>query len=367
MRILFFGDYSNLHACLATELRRRGHEVCVVSDGGRYLNTEADILLDRAPGKLNSFRYLYQVSNLISRLKNFDVVQIINPNFLNLRPGKIKYFYDTLRQQNGSMFLTLAGNDYHFCKECLEGDKFRFSEFRIGDKLSDFELNTSKGRSWLTQDNARLSEHIYATIDGAMSVLPEYDMASRPFLGERLVFTNIPVDLSYLPFTPLDISGKITLFIGIRKDMKEQKGTGILLDIATRLSREMPELCEVKCVSNLPLKEYLGSMSNSHIVLDQLYAYSPATNALQAMALGKVAASGAQPEYYNYISAGDTRPVVELSPLTDIEETLRQLILDKEVLPKMGAQGRAIVETNNDLGSVADRFENHWNKILQSR
>ena len=48
MRILFFGDYSNLHACIAGELRRRGHHITVISDGGRYMDTDKDILLERA-------------------------------------------------------------------------------------------------------------------------------------------------------------------------------------------------------------------------------------------------------------------------------------------------------------------------------
>lgn len=55
------GDYSNLHACLAKELRKRGHEVTVVSDKGTYMQTDADIELRRKPGILGSFSYLYQI------------------------------------------------------------------------------------------------------------------------------------------------------------------------------------------------------------------------------------------------------------------------------------------------------------------
>ena len=44
MKILFLGDYSNLHACLSEELRKRGHEVTLVSDGSRYMQTACDIM-----------------------------------------------------------------------------------------------------------------------------------------------------------------------------------------------------------------------------------------------------------------------------------------------------------------------------------
>lgn len=40
MKILFVGDYSGVHANLAAELRRRGHKVTVVSDGGLHMQTE---------------------------------------------------------------------------------------------------------------------------------------------------------------------------------------------------------------------------------------------------------------------------------------------------------------------------------------
>ena len=119
MRILFFGDYSNLHACIAGELRRRGHHITVISDGGRYMDTDKDILLERAPGRLGAVSYLYQIFKILPSLRDYDVVQLINPHFLSLKPGKIKYFFDILRKNNRSVFLTLAGNDYYFVNTCL--------------------------------------------------------------------------------------------------------------------------------------------------------------------------------------------------------------------------------------------------------
>ncbi len=50
MKRLMLEDYSNLHACLAKELRKRGHEVTLVSDRGGYMKTEADIEMRRRPG-----------------------------------------------------------------------------------------------------------------------------------------------------------------------------------------------------------------------------------------------------------------------------------------------------------------------------
>lgn len=370
MRILFFGDYSNLHACLAGELRRRGHSVTVVSDGGRYMDTARDILLDRKPGIKGTISYLARLFSLLPRLKGYDVVQLINPHFVALRPEKIRKVFDTLRRNNGSVFLTLAGDDHHFCNACINSDLFRYSEFRVGSQLTEFERISRRGSKWADPALKGYAEYLYEKIDGAMSVLPEYDMAARPLLDDRLAFTNIPVDIEAIKHLrkPFDISGKINLFIGIRGGMEVQKGTGLLLDMCRRLEKDMPERCCVTQVSNLPLSEYLSLMSNCHILLDQLYSYSPATNALQAMALGRVAASGAQPEYYRYIGEERYNPVISLSPLEsigEIEERFRKLILDPEPLVMIASDGQIIVERHNALPVVTTKFERHWNSILR--
>lgn len=368
MRILFFGDYSNLHACLARELQKRGHEVTVISDGGRYMDTGKDIQLDRQPGKLGAVKYLYRLLRLVPRLKGYDVVQIINPHFLSLRPQKIKYFFDILRRNNRSLFLTLAGDDYYFVKACLDGKTFKFSEFEVNGNPTEFELKTHRAAAWTGAGMKEYCDYVYHNIDGAMAVLPEYDIAARPLLGERVAFTNIPIDLTDLNPSPFDLSEKINFFIGMRAGMEIQKGTAKLLDICRQLEKEMPDKCSVTCVRNLPLAEYLCKMRESHIVLDQLYSYSPGTNGFQAMALGRVAATGAQPEFYRYINEPDLGAIIPLSPLisdNEWKEKFRQMIFDPSSLRKMAQEGRRIVEKHNDVRIVANKFELHWNQILK--
>lgn len=366
MKILFIGDYSNLHACLASELRRRGHHATVVSDRCGYMDTHSDIFIERKPGVAGAFKYLLKLFSLLPEFKGYDAVQLINSNFLSLKPGKIKYFFDRIRGENGGMFLTLAGNDYYFVKACADAEIFRFSEFKTGKTPNDYcRERPGHMPGWISDANRRWSEYLYQEIDGAMSVLPEYDMAAKDILGERLAFTNLPVDLSTLPYSPLTIEGAVRIFIGMRSGMETQKGTRILFDMARELQAELPGKVSVERVSDLPLREYLSRMRESHIVLDQLYSYSPGTNALQAMALGKAAGSGAQPEYYEYIGNPAERPIFSLSPLdSDIKGRLRDLVLDPTPLYDMSRQGRVLVEKNNDVRTVADRFLNHWQRLL---
>lgn len=131
MKILFLGDYSNLHGTLAAELRRRGHEVTLVSDRCGCMDVDNDIHLARRKGPFSGFDYLYRIFTLMPRFRGYDVVQFVNPHFFRLKPGKLMYFLRELRRHNGSLFLSLAGNDHFFVKACVHGGIFRFSEFRI--------------------------------------------------------------------------------------------------------------------------------------------------------------------------------------------------------------------------------------------
>lgn len=366
MKILFFGDYSNVHASLASELMQRGHEVTVISDGGRYMDTDRDILLDRKPGIKGTIAYLSNLAKIFPRLKGYDVVQLINPHFLDLKPEKIKFFFKKLKKNNRSVFLTLAGDDFNFVDACLNSDMFRFSEFRVGKTPTEFEKISHRGKLWTQPACRDYASYLLDNIDGAMSLLPEYDMASRQALGSRLVFTNLPIRISDYKFQPLNLTEKVKIFIGIREGMKVQKGTGLLLDMCKDIERKYPDMCEVECVTNLSLKEYLAKMSKSHIVLDQLYSYSPGMNALQAMALGKLAGTGGQPEFYKYIKS-EHQPIIPLSPLKSISEWesyLVDIMHDPEKMHRMSVGGRQLVEKNNDIRLVTDRFENHWHKIL---
>lgn len=368
MKILMLGDYSNLHACLAAELRKRGHDVTLVSDRGRHMLTDADVLLDRSPGIFGSVRYLWKVMAAIPVWKGYDVVQLINPVFLKLRPGKLRIIFDILKKNNRSVFLTLCGNDYWFVKDCVDGALFRFSEFRVGGKVAPMPLcDPSRELGWLIAEHASYTSHLYDNVDGAMSVLPEYDMSARRHMDpEKLLFTNLPISLEGLNYSIPPAEGPVKILVGMRGGMEIQKGTAKLLDICRSLESEMPGKVEVRVVKDLSLADYLQELRGSHIVIDQLYSYSPATNALQTMAFGRIAASGGQPEYYGYIGE-ESRPVFCLSPLEDdgtIKERLKALVSDRGMIARMSAEGRTLVERHNDVRNIAPLFEEHWQKRI---
>ena len=106
LKILLLGEYSNVHWTLAEGLRELGHEVVVASDGDAWKNYRRDINLRRKSlGRWDTFKYLLLLKRTMPKLKGFDVVQLINPMFLDLRVERMLPYYEQLKRQNHSIFL----------------------------------------------------------------------------------------------------------------------------------------------------------------------------------------------------------------------------------------------------------------------
>ena len=372
MKILFIGDYSNLHTTLTHELRKMGHHVDIVSDGCGHMNLPTDFFLKREPGIKGSFKYLYNLFNLLPSIKGYDVVQFINTNFFSLKPGKIKYFFDRIKDQNGSTFLTLAGNDYYFCKACYDAKIFRYSEFKIGNEFTPaHNLQPEHLYGWISKANRVWAEYLLQNIDGAHAVLPEYLMPVKELLGEKVAFTNLPIDFSTLPKNPERfVDGKVNILSCMRSGYEDMKGAKTLYKIAKEIEEEMPDKVKVNLAKDLSFKDFLNMLAGSDIILDQLYAYSPAMTALYGMSLGKVVATGAQPEYYKAIGNPPERPLFSLSPLDgeeNIKQRLKNLIIDKDRIISFGKQSKEIALNHNDSKIVAGKFLSHWEEILRKK
>ena len=105
MRILLLGEYSNVHATLAEGLRALGHQVTVASNGDFWKNYPRDIDLSRKEGKLGGLKLLTKVYAQLPRWRGYDVVQLINPMFLELKAERILPIYKYLRKHNKMMVL----------------------------------------------------------------------------------------------------------------------------------------------------------------------------------------------------------------------------------------------------------------------
>ena len=372
MRILFVGDASNFHNTLAHALRDMGHEAVVVSAGSTWMNTERDISLLRQPGKLGAVRYVLDLLKLLPRFRGFDVVQLVNPIFLHLRPEKVRVVFDYLKRHNRHIFLSALGTDYEYVQRCYDGRTFRYSDYFIGDQPSPYMLSpeSEDENAWLEPFMKRHSDHIIPRLDGIVACLYEYYVTYLPVAPEKLTYAGIPIDTASLkPHFIENVPDKVRFFIGIQRDRNYIKGTERLLDAAKRVCERHPNLCELKVAESVPYKQYVAMMQSSHVILDQLYSYTPATNALLAMAQGMVAVSGAEPEYYDLIGERENRPIINVLPYNDddIADTIEQIVLHRDRLPELSRRSREFVVKHNESHLIAQRHIDFWNKIITEK
>ncbi|MBD5225759.1 MAG: glycosyltransferase family 4 protein [Bacteroidales bacterium] len=373
MKILLLGDASNCHRTLAIGLRDLGHEVTVASDGTRWMQTERDIDLSRhfAGPTGGAGLYLRSLRLTATRFRDFDVVAIHNPIFLSLRPGRVRRIFDIIRRNNRSIFLTALGTDTPYVEECLDPDgSLRYSEYMHLGKPSPMVIeNPDRVTTWTGEAMTAHCRHIYNNVDGAVAVLYEYLLSARRWLPEaKTAYGGIPIDMNELTLSEIpERPEKVRFFLGRHKGRLAAKGTDRLELAARRAIERHPEKAELIIVENRPYKEYIELLSQAHVVIDQAYSYTPATNALLAMAKGQCAVSGAEPEFYNFIGENRLHPIFN-SPLdTESMTSMFEQIITSPPgeLRRRGLEGREFVKKHNAAPVVAARFADFWQRRLE--
>ncbi len=369
--ILLLRDASNCHRALASGLMALGHNVSVASQGSGWMNTERDIDLSRRlPGKLGGLWLWTRLqAGLKKRFTGHDIVSIAGQGFLDLRPHRIRAIFDYLVPRNRGIFLTALGTDSVYVDECLDPNtRLEYNEYRIFGKPAPYALeHPERLEAWQGPELKGFCEHFYRHLDGAVSVLWEYDVALRRALPpDKIAYGGIPIETSAI--TPVELPeriDKVRLFLGRHRGRLVEKGTDIFEAAAREVVSRHPDKAELVIVENRPYKEYLEILRSAHVVLDQLYSYTPATNALLAMAMGLNTVSGGDEKYYSFIGEDRMRPVIHVDP--DYESVVRQLektILEPEKIRPRGLEGREFVIKHNDCVTVARRFLNLWQQRL---
>lgn len=362
MRILLLGEYSNVHNTLAEGLRELGHQVTVVSDGDGWKNYPRDIDMKRpSTSKFDGLKFYFKSLKTISSLRNYDVVQIINPIFLSLKAERILPFYKLLRKQNKSMFLGAFGMDHYYVKACLDCKTFRYSDFNIGNKIRNNSDNEIWINDWLKGPKGKLNQIIANDCNGIIAGLYEYDASYRPYFAEKLQYIPFPINTDHISLHTSHDGGKVRFFIGIQRSRSKYKGTDIMLKALERVAKEFPDDCEMIKVESVPFTEYERLMNSSDVMLDQLYSYTPAMNALLGMAKGLVLVTGGEPENYEIINETSLHPIINVLPTEDsVYNELKQLVMNKEAIPTLSEQSVEYIKKHHNYKKVAQQYVDFW-------
>jgi len=363
MKILLIGEYSNVHNTLAKGLRELGHQVTVASDGDSWKNYPRDIDLVRKPGRRLSF--LWRLLKALPRMRGYDVVQLINPMFLELKAQRIKPIYKYLRRHNKKIFMGAYGMDYYWAYVNSQIRPLRYSDFNIGQSVrTDIEAKRYLD-DWINTPKQDLNTYIAHDCDGIPACLYEYwaTYDQVPELRDKMRFIPLPIVMPDIYHTNF-YGGPLKLFVGISKNRSAYKGTDIMLRAAQALKEKYPELLELRIAEGVPFDEYKRLMDGSDAILDQLYSYTPSMNSLLAMSKGIIVIGGGEPENYDIIHEKELRPIINVEPNEEsVYKELEQLILHPERIPELKRQSVQYIKRHHDYVKVAKQYQDFYSGL----
>lgn len=365
MKILLLGEYSNVHATLAEGLRQIGHQVTVLSNGDFWKDYPRDIDLSRREGKLGGVLYMTKLYLLLPKLRGYDIVQLINPMFLEIKAERIFHIYHYLRQHNKHVVLCGFGMDYYWVNTCCKDKPLRYSDFNLGTTLRTNKDALKERKDWIGTAKEHLNRLIAEDCDAIVTGLYEYWMCYQPHFPSKTTYIPFPIKVKTELSIPEAFTGKVKIFIGINKERSEYKGTDIMLRIAKELSVKYSHLMELRIAMSVPFKQYIEMMQGSDAIIDQLYSYTPAMNALEAMANGIICIGGGEPENYEILHEEELRPIINVIPDEhQIYLALEELVLHPERIPILKLQSIEYIKRHHDYMDVARQYEKLYSKIL---
>jgi len=372
MRILLLGEYSNVHATLAQGLRALGHTVVVASNGDWWKNYPRDIDLQRKGGFWGKIAFTLRLIKALPQMRGFDIVQLINPMFLELKAESLTRVYRYLRRHNRKVVLGAYGMDYYWVQVNSEIRPMKYSDFNFGDQIRHDAPAERERQDWVHTAKESLNRYIATDCDAIVAGLYEYLVTYQHAEGggyvSKLKFIPFPIQVlepHLTPDPPLTPDPLLKLFIGISRGRSSYKGTDIMLSAAQAIQQQYPDRVELLVAEGVPFQQYQQMLEGSDLILDQLYSYTPAMNSLLAMSKGIINVGGGEEEHYALLNEPELRPIINVEPnYQSVYDQLEQLVLHPERIPELKRQSIEYVRRHHDHIKVAQQYADLYTQIL---
>jgi glycosyltransferase involved in cell wall biosynthesis len=364
MKILLVNEASGLNLSLKKGLTRLGHNVVHANsvDGGGVQQRPFDFYF----GNPGSSMYSKIKRNILPfwkvlRFSSFDIVHFV----LGITSFSGRFIrYKDLRffKRNGSLLS-------YYGVGCDE-----LSLLRVRPDVDSLPCCQS---CMVTDALGRgCAEHILGWRSKALAYLDLFDFCTTPVCEYdhcHLLFKNakharipFPISVSEIEFVPA--KPKKSPLIIHSPTRRGFKGTHIILAAMERLKERTKDF-EFRIVEGLAYGQYLRTMKDADIYVDQVFGESFGVAALENLAVGKIVLSGNSSKAQRYMPFYCEAPIFDASPDPEsLAETLFALLQRKDEFEALAVKGRKYVETYHDHVKIAQQFLDMWHaKQKESR
>lgn len=353
MKILLLGEFSALHKNLKEGLVSLGHEVDIASSGDGWKKIDADIDLTTKGNIISKkIKGVLQKFELLELVKEYDLVQLMNPFIFYDKRLPNKLFFAKLIENSKFFYMLGAGDDAYFWK-------YGRSNLRYGP-FDDFLKYDCNGKLKYFMENDRafaVNKYIADNINGIIPIMYEYEISYK---GHRNLLKTIPIPMNIekIKYEDNIVSDKLVVFHGLNR--YGFKGTRHVEEAFKVLNEKYPNKLELIIDGHMSLDKYLDVMRRTNIVIDQTNSYSLGVNGIYAMAMGKVVLGGAEPESLKSLGVNSS-PVINIKPNAhSIVDAIEKLIYQQEQIKEIGLNSRKFVEEVHGHIHIAKRYLEIW-------
>ena len=378
MKILLVGEFSRLHNSLKEGLLALGHEVILVNNGDGFKNFPADISiranffkskLGNIPRQIWFRIFKYDLALLehgirfwwiSKKLKNFDVVQLINESPIQTASKLELLLLKRLFKQNQKVFLLCCGIDYMTVNHMLQ-KKERYSVmYPYFENISEAKKQYDYFFDFVDKPHQKIHKFLYKNIRGVIAsdldyVAPLY--GNKKYLG---LIAN-PINTDKITVIENKISDKINIFLGINTGNSYKKGISFFEKAIAIIQEKYLDNIEIIITKDIPYSDYQKHFENAHILLDQVYCYDQGFNALEAMAKGKVVFTGAETEFLNHYHLQEDEVAINALPdVAYLVEKLSFLIENPSEIERIGKNAIQFIQKEHHYITQAQKYVQLW-------
>lgn len=378
MKILLVGEFSRLHNSLKEGLLSLNHEVSIIGSGDDFKEFPVDYSI--APriflssSLLKFFNKLFfklfksdlrllergiRFYLLLPKLKNYDIVQLINSDAIETYPFASRYLLKKLFHQNKKISLLICGEDTPIIEYLLKNEmKYSILSPLFADENLKKDYNYSL--KYIQPNYRKTFDFIHRKTSIIITSDLDYKIPMEA-MGLHSKFIPNPINTDKINFKPLKIENKIIIFLGINESSSVKKGSVFFEKALEIIKEKYPNQVETIVTRSIPYQQYIETYNKAHILLDQIYGYDQGYNALEAMAKGKVVFTGAENEFYKQYNLTEKVAINTLPDIDYLVNELSYLIEHPDEIIAIGKRARTFVEKEHHYLKITEKYLETWN------